>query len=151
MQTTLYLVRPAAPAGDRRAALTRDFLAVRPLDACYCSPTGQALETAQVIAEPHGLAPCPHDGLAASDSFDEVQARVAAVLEDLLGRHPGGALLVVAHRPVHVGYLAGLLHLTADQAARVRLDRCGVSVIIRAGGRTRVATLNAAFHLQGAA
>ena len=47
MKTTLYLVRQAARLGIRQAELTRDFLAVRPLDACYSSPMPRAIETAR--------------------------------------------------------------------------------------------------------
>lgn len=78
MTTTLYLLRHAAtdanlarPArlqgrrhnpslaavGVRQAELTRDLLAVRPIDQCYSSPMRRAVETATIIAEPHGLRP----------------------------------------------------------------------------------------------
>jgi hypothetical protein len=39
----------------------------------------------------------------------------------------------------------------ARAARQVTLDNCGVSVVVRAGDSTTVATLNAAFHLQGVA
>src|SRR5438552_3915423 len=78
MRTTLYLLRhgateanlarparlqgrkhnpPLAPLGERQAALTRDLLAVRPIDFCYCSPLLRAVQTAEIIAAPHGLSP----------------------------------------------------------------------------------------------
>ena len=78
MRTLLYLVRhaataanlavpaflqgrgidpPLAPEGIRQALLTRDFLAIRPIDVCYSSPLKRARQTAQIIAEPHGLTP----------------------------------------------------------------------------------------------
>src|SRR5690349_8268948 len=65
MRTTLYLLRhaataanlahpailqgcrldpPLAPLGVRQAMATRDFLAVRPVDACYTSPLIRARE-----------------------------------------------------------------------------------------------------------
>jgi broad specificity phosphatase PhoE len=208
MKTTLYLVRQAAteanlagPArlqgrrrnpplarlGVRQAELTRDFLAVRPLDACYASPMLRAVETARIIAEPHGLAPTILEGLnewdvgdwdgldwqtvhyldaeglrrtvarpgrpqpPAGESFAQLQARVTATLDELFERHPGQAALVVAHRLVHLAYLARVLHMTAEQAEQVQLDNCGVSVVVREGRQTAVNTLNASFHLQGAA
>jgi broad specificity phosphatase PhoE len=201
MKTTLYLVHQATEAdpqrperlpkrrpstsldwrGTRQAQLTRDFLAVRSLDACYSSPSERAVRTARIIAEPHGLVPCILAGLderaacaagrddsqtahyldadgvrhavrfPAEESFAQLQERVAAAIDALLAHHEGHAVLVVAHRRAHLGYLARLLDMTAEQAEPVRLDTCGVSVVVRTGGRTTVATLNASFHLQGAA
>ncbi|HEX3150232.1 MAG TPA: histidine phosphatase family protein [Gemmataceae bacterium] len=78
MQTTLYLIRHAAtpanlqkpaklqgcgidtdlaPIGIRQATATRDFLALQPIEFIYSSPLKRALQTARIIAEPHGLAP----------------------------------------------------------------------------------------------
>ncbi|MCX7667132.1 MAG: histidine phosphatase family protein, partial [Gemmataceae bacterium] len=77
MTTTLYLIRhaatlanlrkpallqgrrsdpPLAPIGVRQAELTRDFLAIRPLEAIYSSPLQRAKQTAEIIAQPHQLA-----------------------------------------------------------------------------------------------
>ena len=81
MTTRLYLIRHGATplsAEDRfagsenvqlsdegRAQVTR--LAHRlehdPIDACYCSPLDRTVETASVIAKPHGLTPITQDGL----------------------------------------------------------------------------------------
>jgi broad specificity phosphatase PhoE len=199
MKTTLYLVRqdaaeadPTGPArlhgprhdltrlGVRQAQLTRDFLAVRPIDACYSGPAARAVETARILAEPHGLTPCILEDLgdgvlgdpdwqtvhyldyqgvrrgvalpsAAGESFARLQRRVADALEGLLERHAGRSVLVVAHRLTHLSYLGRVLDLTAEQAGQVQLDNCGVSVVVRQGGRTAVTTLNASFHLHGAA
>lgn len=78
MKTTLYLLRhaataanlsrparlqgqhddpPLAPIGVRQAELTRDFLALWPIDAFYASPLKRGLQTATIIAEPHSLKP----------------------------------------------------------------------------------------------
>jgi broad specificity phosphatase PhoE len=80
MQSIMYLIRHAAieasltapvrlqgkrhnPAlvrlGIRQAEMTRDFLAVRPVDQCYCSPLLRSVQTATIIAAPHGLSPQP--------------------------------------------------------------------------------------------
>jgi broad specificity phosphatase PhoE len=88
MKTTLYLLRhgataanllkpptlqgqrinsPLADVGVRQAELTRDFLAIRPLDGCYCSPLARAVETARIISRPHGMAPVPRDALIECD------------------------------------------------------------------------------------
>ena len=58
MKTTMYLLRPAAADGSdpranpplsrlgvRQAEATRNFLAIRPVDCCYCSPQLRAYQT----------------------------------------------------------------------------------------------------------
>jgi broad specificity phosphatase PhoE len=58
---------PLARLGIRQAELTRDFLAVRPLDHCFCSPLLRAVQTASIIAAPHGLSPQPLNELTECD------------------------------------------------------------------------------------
>jgi broad specificity phosphatase PhoE len=208
METVLYLIRhgateanlarparlqgrkhnvPMARLGVRQAEATRDFLAIRPIDCCYCSPLLRAVQTATIVAAPHGIAPTPLEALTECDvgrwegldwqsiryldaelyqdfmanpvvqgypggeSFGDVYNRVAPAMEELLQKHAGRSILVVAHHVVNRTYLAGLLGLTPDQARQVTLDNCGISVVLREGSKTTVSTLNAAFHLQGVA
>jgi broad specificity phosphatase PhoE len=58
---------PLAPLGVRQAEATRDFLAIRPLDRCYCSPLRRAMQTAAIVAAPHGLFPRPVEELTECD------------------------------------------------------------------------------------
>jgi broad specificity phosphatase PhoE len=88
MKTTLYLIRhgataanllspptlqgryqdpPLADIGVRQAEITRDLLAIRPIDACYSSPLRRAVQTASIIAQPHGLRPKHVDALVEID------------------------------------------------------------------------------------
>jgi broad specificity phosphatase PhoE len=88
MKTTLYLLRhaateanlarpprlqgrrhdpPLARLGIRQAEATRDFLAVRPIDHCYSSPLLRAVQTATIVAAPHGLSPLPVEALTECD------------------------------------------------------------------------------------
>ena len=88
MRTTLYLLRhgateanlarppwlqgrrvdaPLARLGVRQAEATRDFLAIRPIDVCYCGPLLRAVQTATIVAAPHGLSPQPLDALTECD------------------------------------------------------------------------------------
>ena len=176
---------PLAALGVFQAEATRNFLADRPLAACYCSPLRRAVQTAAIIAEPRGLTPLPLEALTECDvgrwegldwetirslhaedyrrfhadpgefgypggeSFADVYNRAAPALTELLDRHAGQAILVVAHHVVNRTYLAGLLGLTPNQARQVSLDNCGISVVMRDGGRSTLTTLNAALHLQG--
>lgn len=178
---------PLARLGVRQAEATRDFLAIRPIDRCYTSPLRRAVQTATIVAGPHGLEPTAVEALTECDigrwegldwgtvrtrepdayrrfhadpaeagypdgeTFAQVHARAAQALEGLLARHEGQSLLVVAHHVVNRTYLAGLLGLAPGRARQVVLDNCGISVVVRQGGRTAVSTLNAAFHLQGVA
>ncbi len=178
---------PLARLGVRQAEATRDFLAIRPIDHCYCSPLLRARQTAAIVAVPHGLEPRPVEELTECDvgrwegldwqtihaldpddyrrfhanpaqfgypggeSFLDVHDRVAPLLDDLLRRHAGEAILVVGHHVVNRTYLACLLGLPPGQARQVKLDNCGISVVLHGDGSTTVTTLNAAFHLQGVA
>src|SRR5215475_4381168 len=88
MATVLYLVRHGATEanlarpprlqgrrhdaqlarlGVRQAEATRDFLAIRPIDHCYCSPLLRAMQTAAIVAAPHGLSPQSLDALVECD------------------------------------------------------------------------------------
>jgi broad specificity phosphatase PhoE len=53
--------------GVRQAEATRDFLAIRPIDRCYTSPLLRAVQTAAIVAAPHGLSPQPLDALTECD------------------------------------------------------------------------------------
>jgi len=208
METVLYLIRhgateanlarpprlqgrqqdaPLARLGIRQAEATRDLLAIRPVDHCYCSPMLRAVQTAEIVAAPHGLKPKVLEAITECDvgrwenldwqtigrlepeayqqfmsrpgqfgypggeTFSQVYDRVAPALKELLHKHAGQTMLVVAHHIVNRTYLAGLLGLTPDHARQVSLDNCGISVVVNDGQETSVSTLNAAFHLQGVA
>lgn len=176
-----------AALGIRQAQATRDFLAVRPIDHCYSSPLRRALQTAEIVADPHGLEPITiaeltecdvgrwegldwqtirgtdpeayerfmadpaAHGYPGGESFADIAGRVSRTLGDLLDRHAGQAILVVAHHAVNRSYLATLLGLPLALARQVTLDNCGISIVIRDEDTTSVGTLNAAFHLQGVA
>jgi broad specificity phosphatase PhoE len=178
---------PLARLGVRQAEATRNFLAIRPIDHCYCSPMVRAVQTAAIVAAPHGLTPTPLDALTECDvgkwegldwqtiraldpeghqrfhanpaefgypegeSFAQVHERAAPALNDLLVRHAGESILVVAHHVVNRTWLASLLGLAPGQARQVSLDNCGISIVVHQGGRATISTLNAAFHLQGVA
>jgi len=82
------------------------------------------------------------------ESFADVERRASAAILRLLIRHLGQSVLVVSHRVVSRVYLATLLGLSPNQARRVNVDNCSVSVIEYRGGKTRLVTLNAVFHLK---
>jgi broad specificity phosphatase PhoE len=59
--------QPLAPLGIRQAEATRDFLAIRPVEHCYSSPLLPAVQTATIVAAPHGLSPSLLDELTECD------------------------------------------------------------------------------------
>jgi broad specificity phosphatase PhoE len=58
---------PLARLGVRQSEATRDFLAIRPIEHCYSSPLLRAMQTATIVAAPHGLAPEPLEALTECD------------------------------------------------------------------------------------
>jgi broad specificity phosphatase PhoE len=90
-------------------------------------------------------------GYPGGENFKQVEARASAAIEEILARHEGRNILVVSHHVVNRIYLSGLLGMPLDQARQVSLDNCGISVVTREDGKSSVAMLNAAFHLQGVA
>ena len=158
MKTTLYLIRQGAaeegsqnnrslgPLGVRQAELTRDFLAVRPIDHCYACSTRRALETAAIIARPHGLVPVTLQALEINSPNP-----VRSTLDRLFDRHVGMGFMVIAQADLQRCYLAQILGVAEDFASDMNLDHCGISVVTREAEKTMVHTLNASFHLQGMA
>lgn len=161
MKTTLYLIRHDAgenPSTDllhvqhRQEELTRDFLAVQPIDHCYCSPHRAVIDTALVLTSPHGLKPQPMDDLAPpglDESPHQFQNRIGRTLDGLMREHPGLSLLVVAQNPIPRYYLTSLLGLGRERGEQLHLNHCGISVVIQRDTRSIVQTVNASFHLQG--
>jgi broad specificity phosphatase PhoE len=166
MKTLLYLVphdsansladssAPLSPDELRRAQVTRNFLAIRPLDVCYHSPAAGAAPTALAIAEPHGVPVESMDFLAEPGEGTNAAALVRRITEGMerLLAGPARAILVVAPAAIHRAYLAGLLGLGPGRSRQVILDPGGISVVTcDEAGKATVTTLNAVFHLQGAA
>jgi|SRR5262245_3601791 len=90
-------------------------------------------------------------GYVGGENFRQVHDRAARAIDEIAARHEGATVVVVSHHIVNRIYLAGLLGLGPARARAVSLDNCGISIVHRDHGRTTVATLNAAFHLQGVA
>ena len=145
MKTYLYLLSPAA--SRRQAEVTRDFLAVRPFDQCYCSPDRAAQQTAGILTIPHSLTPQPLEALTEDAAVEEIEPCFAEVSS----RHEGQTFLVVVAAAVQRCYLARVLGLGPKRARRLQVEPCGISIIVGERGRMRVGTLNAVFHLQGVA
>jgi alpha-ribazole phosphatase/probable phosphoglycerate mutase len=90
-------------------------------------------------------------GYLGGESFADVYHRASQAIDELLSRHEGEKLLVVAHHVVNRTYLAGVMGLGPEHARRVSLENCSVSVVIRDEEGTSVKTLNSHFHVLGSA
>ena len=81
------------------------------------------------------------------ESYEDVLARVAPALNDILAAHSGQNVLVVAHNMVNRAYLANLLGIDLSHARRIRQTNCCVNVIHRSAELTDVVTVNSIWHL----
>jgi len=90
-------------------------------------------------------------GYRGGENFQQVYDRAVRAINEILARHDGATVLVVSHHIVNRIYLAGVFGMTPARARAVSLENCGISIVHRDRGRATVATLNAAFHLQGVA
>ncbi len=63
------------------------------------------------------------------ETFEALEERVTAVLARLARAHPGGRVLVVAHRWVLTVALARTLGLALERGASLAVPPCGVAVI----------------------
>lgn len=89
-------------------------------------------------------------GYPEGENLAQVHERAAPVLNEILRRHRGESILVVGHQVVNRAYLSRLLGLPSGQVRRIKLDNCGVSVLVEEDEQIQVATLNATFHLAAA-
>lgn len=89
-------------------------------------------------------------GYPEGESYADVLARVKPELMGLLERHPGEAIVVVAHNVVNRVFLADLLGLPVSVAHTIRQTNTGVNVIKRKDGETYAVTINAALHIAAA-
>jgi|SRR5690606_22378730 len=86
-------------------------------------------------------------GYLGGETMKQVEERVTPALRELMERHMGQRILVVAHNVVNRAFLASLLHLPLSKARGIRQDNCGVNVIRYRKGEMELVTLNAVFHL----
>ncbi len=81
------------------------------------------------------------------ECYQDVLNRVLPVFTELLDRHRGGAIAVVAHNVVNRVYLAHILGIDLGRAQDIRQSNGGVNVIRRERRRIHVMALNTYFHL----
>jgi broad specificity phosphatase PhoE len=90
-------------------------------------------------------------GYLGGENFRQVYERATRAIDEILATNDGATVLVVSHHIVNRTYLAGVLGIGPARARAVSLENCGISIVHCERGKTTVATLNTAFHLQGVA
>jgi len=81
------------------------------------------------------------------ESYRDVLHRVEPALMELLQRHPGESIAVIAHNIVNRVFLAQVLGLELRRAKELRQSNAGVNVLHYDEGRLVVETMNSCFHL----
>lgn len=135
------------------------------LDAVYCSDLSRAVTSAEIIAEPHGLAPVKMTALrersfgvwegmtfneikerfpgefeawadnplahspVGGESTLKVKERVVKALNEILNRHIGDTIAVVAHGGVNRILICDILGMPLENIFRIEQDYGAVNVI----------------------
>lgn len=83
------------------------------------------------------------------ESYGDVLKRARPVLQDLLQKHAGESIAVVAHNVVNRVLLADLMGIGVHRAPAIRQGNGCVNLIRFQQGVTEVISFNALFHLEG--
>lgn len=94
----------------------------------------------------HHTSPAEH-GYPEGENLTQVQARVVPQLEQILDTHVQQHVAVVAHNVVIRAMIAHLLELPLDRVGHIHHDNCGITLVRRRGGKTRLISANSIFHL----
>jgi broad specificity phosphatase PhoE len=82
------------------------------------------------------------------ESLQDVLARAAAALRDVIGRHPGVTVVVVGHDSVNRIVLLHALELPLSRYRRLGQDPCAINEIDFSAGEFTIRSLNETFHLK---
>ncbi len=82
------------------------------------------------------------------ESYGDVLRRTKPVIEQLLDRHVGEHIAVVAHNVVNRAFLADVMGLDLRRAPKIVQGNGCVNLVRRRAGQTELVTLNAVFHTE---
>lgn len=155
--------------------------------AIYTSDLRRCLETAEIIAAPHGLKPVPLPGLREAhygewqgltyadvrarypelvaarrrdvvgfvppggESLGATYERVVAAVQQLAGRHPDAAVVVVTHGGPLRMLVGALLGVPPGNSLRLRIDNGSLTICESYPRSPVVAVANETCHLRGLA
>jgi len=155
---------PLSGEGREQAEQLARRLADEPLVAVYASPMQRTMETATIVARPHGLGPVAQDGLREINhgrweglrrrEVEEryAEARALPVLHGIVRLHAGGQVLVVSHKATIRLLVTSLLGFD-PRGYRDRLDQlpCCLNILeFKNPVRARLMLFNDVSHYAGA-
>lgn len=83
------------------------------------------------------------------ESYNDVHNRAAPKLKELIDKHRGESIVVVAHNVVNRALLAPILGIDMRYAKGIAQANTGVNILKNDGKETKIVTLNSFFHLEG--
>lgn len=86
----------------------------------------------------------PHPG---GESYKDLLNRVRPTIDELLTKHVGQNIVVVAHNLANRVYLAELVGIDLKHARKLRQVNCCVNLLQHTAAHTELITLNSAWHL----
>ncbi len=93
--------------------------------------------------------PCVNPYLG-GECLEQVRDRVVPAMKELLCRHTGETLAIVAHNMVNRVFLLELLGMPLNSYRTIPQSNCGVNIIRTRNGQTKLLTLNSVLHLSDA-
>ncbi len=144
---------PLSELGHRQTAALADRL--RPLSpaAVYASPLRRARQTAEALGHPvqldGRLVEADIDweqGIRFTEQIEDVAARVALAIDEVVAQHRGARLVMVSHGGAIMAYLGRLLELPSP-GLRLLPYFTSVSVVRAQGERRVVGSIADATHL----
>ncbi len=86
----------------------------------------------------------PHPG---GESYSDLLNRVQPSINELLEKHAGQNIVVVAHNLANRVYLAELVGIDLKHARKLRQMNCCVNLLQHTSGQTELVSLNSVWHL----
>lgn len=86
----------------------------------------------------------PHPG---GESYGDVYRRCVPAIQQILERHPGQNVVVVAHNMLNRVYLAEHVGIELKHARKLRQANCCINLLHHRAGKTELVTLNSVLHL----
>lgn len=83
------------------------------------------------------------------ESYSDLQARVVPAFNNIVARHPGQNILIMAHNMVNRVLLATNLEMDLLHSRKIRQANCCINVLERTSDVTDVITINSVWHLEG--
>ncbi len=87
------------------------------------------------------------NGYPGGENLTDIHGRVTDTLNDLMQKHLGQEILVVAHSVVNRVYLGQLLGLTIAKGYYVQQLNCSINLVRYKAGKAKAVTINAVGHL----